>query len=126
MKRVLAGLLLIGIVGCGGASLAQADDADPVAALEKFGARNRRNEQGEVVEVNLMFNTKITDAGLVHLEGLTKLQGLYLFRTQITDAALVHLKGLTKLQGLLFEHTQITDSGVAELKKTLPNCKIYH
>jgi hypothetical protein len=47
-------------------------------------------------------STLITDAGLVHLAGLTNLKTLYLFRTQITDA------------------------GVAELKKSLPNCEIRH
>ena len=43
---------------------------------------------------------QITDAGLVHLKGMTNLKQLDLSRTQITDAGLVHLAGLTKLQQL--------------------------
>ena len=35
----------------------------------------------------------ITDAGLVHLQGLTQLQALCLADTKITDAGLVHLQG---------------------------------
>ena len=77
--RVLVVVLLIGIAGCGGGSSppAQTANANPVAALEKIGATIKRNEQGEVVEVNLR-GTKVTDAGLVHLKGLTNLQTLYL------------------------------------------------
>jgi hypothetical protein len=56
MKRLLAGWLLIGIVDCGDSTptqrvstaLAQADDVDPIAALEKLGARFLWT-QGEVV-----------------------------------------------------------------------------
>ncbi len=71
-------------------------------------------------------NTQITDAGLEHLEGLTKLEGLWLNGTQVTDAGLVHLEGLTKLEYLYLWNTQITDEGVKKLQEALPNCKIYH
>ena len=72
--RVLLALLLVGIAGCGGGSSppgegavptpeesqaktdkppAQTANADPVAALEKIGAKIKRKEQGEVVGVHL-------------------------------------------------------------------------
>jgi WD40 repeat protein len=66
-------------------SPAQAAAADPVAALEKIGAKIKRNEQGEVVELNLRY-TQITDAGLRHLKGLTNLKKLDFEDTQVTDA----------------------------------------
>ena len=44
--------------------------------------------------------------------------------TKITDAGLVHLKGLTNLQELDLSRTRTTDAGVAVLQKALPNCKI--
>ena len=93
--RVLLALLLVGIVGCGDGSSppgggtvpttegsqAKADEspaeADPVVTLEKFRAGSKRNEQGEVVEVDLRFS-KITDAGMIHLKELTKLETLRL------------------------------------------------
>ena len=66
--------------------------------LKKLGAYIRRNEQGEVVEVVFNFN-------------------------DITDTGLLHLKGLTKLQRLKLGGTKITDAGIADLKKSLPNCR---
>ena len=68
--------------------------------------------------------TLITDAGLVHLKGLTKLQELHLNETKVTDAGLAHLKRLAELQTLLLGGTSITDRGIAELQQALPNCFI--
>ena len=95
---------------------AQTAAADPVAALKKLGAKIERNEQGEVVEVSLRLSKKSTFAGrTMHRHQSTK----------ITDAGLVHLKGLTKLQTLnLFACDKITDAGIAELKKALPKCSV--
>ncbi len=84
------------------------------AQLEKLRAGLEVNEQGEIVEVDLNY-TQITDAGLVHLAGLTSLQTLALFNTQVTDAGLRHLKGLTSLQTLGLSNTQITDAGLVHL-----------
>ena len=85
MKRLLGLLLVVGMVGCGGG------DPHP---LGKFGAKIDRNEQGEIIRVRLTAS-HITDAGLMHLKGLTNLQTLELPR-QITDAGLAQLSGLTK------------------------------
>jgi len=42
----------------------------------------------------------------------------------ITDAGLVHLKGLTNLELLVLGDTQVTDEGVKNLQEALPNCRI--
>ena len=68
--------------------------------------------------------TQITDAGLVHLGGMTGLKHLSLARTQITDAGLVHLEGLTGLQELYLPRIPITDAGLAALRKALPKTTI--
>ena len=107
MKRLLGLLLGMGMVGCvgeamspdSGGATAQAPDADPVATLQKLDAQIWRNEQGQVIHVRLG-------------------------RSQITDTGLVHLTGLTKLTYLDLRNTSITDAGIAELKKALPNCGI--
>ena len=123
---------------------------DSLKVLEKLGAVVRRNERGEVIMLILSRNKKVTDAELVHLEGLINLQSLILWGTQVSDAGLVHLKGLTKLEAVSLAETKITDAGlihlrglanlqqlyldrtqvtneaVAELKKSLPNCMIHH
>ena len=68
--------------------------------------------------------TQITDAGLQHLKELTNLSDMYLQNTQITDAGLEYLKGLTRLKRLYLEGTQITDDGVKKLQEALPKLKI--
>ena len=38
-------------------------------------------------------NTRVGDAGVAHLTGLTRLQSLYLANTRVTDAGLAQLRG---------------------------------
>ncbi|MBL7648910.1 MAG: hypothetical protein JNK74_22265 [Candidatus Hydrogenedentes bacterium] len=59
--------------------------------------------------------TKITDAGLATVAGLSKVTRLHLERTGITDAGLAHLAGLTNLEYLNLYGTQVTDAGLAQL-----------
>ena len=61
-------------------------------------------------------NTKISDAGLEHLKGMTQLQSLDLNNTKISDAGLEHLKGLTQLQSLDLNNTKVSDVGMKHLK----------
>ena len=49
---------------------------------------------------------------------------VYLTATKVTDAGLVHLKGLSKLQMLSLSYTKVTDAGVKKLQAALPKCKI--
>ena len=70
-------------------------------------------------------NDAKTDLGLKHyLAALETHTALNLSGWKITDAGLVHLKGLTKLETLSLNFTKVTDAGVADLQKALPNCKI--
>jgi hypothetical protein len=68
----------------------------------------------------------ITDTGLVHLNGLTRLEILVLSFTKISDAGLDHLKRLTNLKKLDLTQTQVTNESVEKLQEALPNCKIEH
>ena len=78
------------------------------------------------LEVLLLADTQITDAGLEHLKGLSNLETLYLIRAQITDAGLEHLEGITNLKELYLYGTQVTDEGVKKLQEALPDCEILH
>lgn len=49
-----------------------------------------------------------------------------LFRTKVTDAGLEHLQGLTELDLLDVVNTKVTPEGVGELQQALPNCGIRH
>lgn len=67
--------------------------------------------------VAIDFNgTQVSDAGLVHLKGLTTLEWLNLSGTQVTDAGLTHVKGLTTLKWLSVGDTRVTDSGLVHLE----------
>ena len=122
MKKTLVILLLSLIIGCGeseqtqtqpGSDTAQNQqqpsakqpsaetEAEAIAALEQLGATIGKDENGNVISLSLI-GTKITDAGLLRL------------------------KRLTKLQRLVLDFTKVTDAGVADLQKALPNCKISH
>ena len=86
-----------------------------VAAIKELGGKATVDKNKAVVRVNF-YGTKVTDAGLVHLKGLTKLEFLSLSNTPVTDAGLKHLKELTKLQYLSLSNTKVTDAGLAHLK----------
>ncbi|HKI18050.1 MAG TPA: hypothetical protein VKA15_09215 [Isosphaeraceae bacterium] len=66
----------------------------------------------------------ISDSGLENLRGLTNLRFLALCGTQVTDAGMAHLKGLASLRDLRLGGTRVTDKGVAELLRALPKFRI--
>ena len=59
--------------------------------------------------------TNVTDAGLIHLRGLSQLVGLDLSQTKVTNTGLVHLEGLKHLDSLGLADTQVTDAGLTHL-----------
>jgi uncharacterized protein (TIGR03067 family) len=69
-------------------------------------------------------HTPISDAGLAHLKGLTRLEELSLMGTKVGDAGLAHLRGLTSLRSLNITDTRVTKKGITELQKALPKLKI--
>ena len=119
MKRLSGIMLLLTGMGC----------SDPqVSALQQLGANVKHNAQGEVKFVDLSgqvsldeqgdlsrSGSRVTDAGLIHLAGLTQLEELWLQKTRITDDGLAHLAQLTSLKELWLLETRITDAGVAHL-----------
>jgi hypothetical protein len=42
----------------------------------------------------------------------------------VTDAGLVHLEGLEKLEALGLKNTQVSDAAVKKFQQALPNCKV--
>jgi hypothetical protein len=69
------------------------------------------------VERLVLYNTRVTDSGLVHVRGLRNLKGLYLHGTRVTDAGLTPLKALPQLRVLDLAMTGITDTGLAEIRE---------
>jgi serine/threonine protein kinase len=60
--------------------------------------------------------TRVTGNGLAGIRGLTNLRQLTLWWNRITDDDLVHLEGLLRLESLTLAGTPVTDRGVAHLK----------
>ncbi len=61
-------------------------------------------------------SSRISDAGLRHLRRLTSLRQLFLHNSQISDEALINLDGLARLQLLTLVDTKITDAGLPYLR----------
>jgi len=61
--------------------------------------------------------TKVTDAGLANLAGMTELRGLFIPDTNVTDAGLMHLSRLPNLLALDLRGTKVTSAGVMRLVK---------
>ncbi len=110
--------LFLAVVALGRAAEVNPKEAKAVAEIGKFGGRfevDKNSPDKSVVVVNLRKST-VTDAGLGHLKGLTRLQSLDLYGTKITDVGLDSLKGLTNLQSLDLSNTKVTDAGLEHLK----------
>jgi hypothetical protein len=68
----------------------------------------------QIYDLNLA-NTKVTDSGLVALDGMKNLHRLHLEKTAVTDAGLAHIKGLASLEYLNLYSTGVTDAGILDL-----------
>ena len=116
--RFVLGVALVGLtlcVGCQSEPAVEVSEPTPVevrAAISKLGAKLQLDDNKAIVRIGL-YHPKDFDP---RYSGRTK---------AITDAGLVHLKGLTKLEVLSLYGTKITDAGIQELKKALPDCKIF-
>jgi hypothetical protein len=68
--------------------------------------------------------TRITDAGLEQLAGLTKIEMLDLTDSAISDVGLVYLCGLNRLRDLRLPGCKTTIEGREALQTVLPRCEI--
>ncbi|MHC4401889.1 MAG: choice-of-anchor C family protein, partial [Planctomycetota bacterium] len=90
------------------------EHAGPIDRLRELGARVSVKD-GIVREVDLTDST-ITDADMEIFSSLSSLEHLILNGCpQLTDAGLVHLEGLAKLKGLGLERANVTDAGLSNL-----------
>ena len=66
----------------------------------------------------------ITDSGLVGFARLTQIESLHFWMsTELTDAGVLHLKGMSGLRSLQIQG-RFSDAAISDLKRALPNCKI--
>ena len=75
------------------------------------------------VQTLALGDTKVTDDGMRHLQGLPLCQ-LILWGGHITDVGLVRLQTLKHLVFLNVKNTMVSEEGLAALKKAIPNLRI--
>lgn len=68
--------------------------------------------------------TSVSDDGVKHLKGMTNLRQLQLYDTNVTDAGLIHLSGMVNLELLILDGRKVTLSAVTTLQQALPSCMI--
>jgi len=66
-----------------------------------------------------LYDQNVSDAGIEQLAHLTALEWLGLSKTRVTGAALRHLENCSKLQSICLDDTQVTDAGLEVLAKFL-------
>jgi hypothetical protein len=71
-------------------------------------------------------NTKVTDEGLAALAGMKHMRFLSLSGCEITDKGLDYLGGMRNLVRLDMPQTFVTPAGVAKLQKKIPGAKIVY
>jgi hypothetical protein len=91
------------------------DNLTSVESLRAVGAHFEYDHQGLITEVVL--GGKTTDDVLANLTDLPHLERLILqCALRVTDDGLVHLEGLRQLKFLWFGYSNITDNGLVHLK----------
>ncbi len=96
----------------------KAEQARAIAEIKRLGGTvevDSKRPDLPVIGVNLK-HTKVIDASLEHLQGLTRLEILSLKETGVTDDGVVSIKGLTRLEVLELGRTKVTDKGLEYLK----------
>ena len=68
--------------------------------------------------------TKVSDAGLKHLCGLSELDLLDLDDTDVSDNGVKLLVGLTDFQELHLFNTKVSPEGIKQPKQAMPHCSI--
>ncbi len=94
-----------------------ADRAAIVAGIKRLGGWVKPDDPKAaqpVVEVHLS-NSRVTDADMAPLAGLTELRSLELMATNVSDAGLAQLKPLVNLEELNITSHRITDGGISGL-----------
>lgn len=154
MKLTLSFLALTALFGAAQAA-SQDETPDPrkaaIAAIEEAGGLVRKvaqdstdlsvnfavhgKEAGDAVLAQLVHlpettqlnlgGTKVTDAGMLHVAGLARLERLYLFKSGVTDAGLKGLTELAELRYLNLYGTAITDAGLAHVQALAKLEKVY-
>ncbi len=114
----LAGVFLVAIHPMLWAQEGKAKQERAIAEIEKLGGKvevDIKRTDRSVVGVNLK-HTKVIDASLELLKGLSTIERLYLRETRVTDDGMIYIKGLTNIEVLELRRTKVTDKALEHIK----------
>ncbi|XP_041103536.1 uncharacterized protein si:ch73-173p19.1 [Polyodon spathula] len=77
-----------------------------------------------LTELDLTDYTQVTNQGVCHLAGMSRLKKLSLSNTLVTDEGLVSLQSLQELVELCLDRTTVTSKGVARCVTCLPHLQV--
>lgn len=84
--------------------------------VQDLGGRVERDSAGDIIALHLR-GTWVTDAELLDVARLPKLERLDLSHTRVSDEGLLHLKAAKQIQDLnLFYAEQVTDRGMSAIR----------
>src|SRR5712692_2469904 len=101
-------LLLLGPAAAGDAG---ADQEEAIAAIQKVEG----NVSGNPPSTVTLTGRKNANAGMLYVDKLPGLTGIYANDSDVADDGLAKVKGLAKLTFLYLGNTKITDKGLANL-----------
>jgi hypothetical protein len=78
------------------------------------------------IEELVLYNTSVTDAGLVDFLAASHLRSMHIDSPSITDESVAQLERQQTLEVFNAVGTSISPDGIGSLKKALPNCKVIH
>lgn len=104
------------------ADLALLEDFPGLRSVSLFNCSNITNDglkhlsyHSNLTELNVYRHKGISDEGVAHLRGLTRLETLHLDGSSVTDAGLDHLLDMTRLQELDIDGTPVSNAGIVKL-----------
>ena len=75
-------------------------------------------------KLTLQYCDPVDNDGIEYLAGLDKLEVIGIYNTQLSDAGVMHFKALKKLKSILLVQTYVSDDAARQLQKLLPQARI--
>lgn len=96
---------------------------DAIFRLRQLQADVELFPNGDVKQINFV-GTAVDDEFLPTVALFSRLERLYLGATRVTDAGMKHLEGLPNLQYLSLHGTDVTPQCMSRLRAKLSNCQV--
>ena len=94
-----------------------------VSELHELKAVLELDDTGHVLRVDLS-GRSVTDADLINLRALSRLESVDLGGTAVSNAGLMFVRSLRQLRRLNLKETSVTEEAVERLRRELPECQI--